>query len=71
MKAVRVRARVRSTDQVQPTARGNTGVYIFPKGYSLKVNAVAWLEFKLSYYDVAIHHISHYVRPPPQKWFLV
>ena len=28
---------------------------------SSKVNVIAQLEFELAYYDVAVHHVSHYV----------
>ena len=30
-------------------------VHTFPKGFGLKVN-IAWLEFKIAYYDVAVQH---------------
>ena len=29
-------------------------------GISPKVNVIAWLEFELAYYDIAIEHVSHY-----------
>ena len=32
----------------------------FPKSISLKVNVIAWLEFELTVYKVAVQHISHY-----------
>ena len=35
------------------------GVHAFPKGISLKVNVIAWLEFELTYYDVTVQHVSH------------
>ena len=35
------------------------GVYTFPKGISMKVNAVTWLAFEPAYYDVTLQHISH------------
>ena len=28
---------------------------------SPKVNIIAWLEFELAYYNVAVQHISHYI----------
>ena len=31
----------------------------FPKCISLKMNIVAWLEFELANYNVAIQHIRH------------
>ena len=54
------------------------GVHTFPKGISPKVNVLAQLEFELTYYDVAVQHISHYAMstptqnttgtPPPTKY---
>ena len=38
---------------------GYNGVHAFLKDISLKVNTIAWLEFELAYYDVAVRHISH------------
>ena len=32
------------------------GVQAFPKGISLKVNVIAWLEFELTHYDVAVQY---------------
>ena len=42
------------------------GVHTFPKGISLKVKAIVWLEFELAYYDstyysVGVQYISHNV----------
>ena len=39
--------------------------HVFPKGINLKVNAVARLEFELSYYDTTISHVSHYITETP------
>ena len=36
-------------------------IYTFPKDISPKMNVIAWLEFELADYDVAVQHISHYV----------
>ena len=44
----------------------NKGVHTFPKGICPKVNVIAWLEFKLAYYDSAVHRFNHYTtRTPP------
>ena len=32
---------------------------------SPKVNIIAWLEFKLAYYDVTVQHINHYTTENP------
>ena len=32
----------------------------FSKGINPKVNIIAWQEFELIYYDVAVQHINHY-----------
>ena len=34
-------------------------VHAFPKGISLKVNAVVQLEFELAYDDIADEYVSH------------
>ena len=34
--------------------------HTFPKGISPKVNVIAWLEFELVYYNVALEHIRYY-----------
>ena len=31
----------------------------FPRGISSKIIEIAQLEFELSYYDVAVQHVSH------------
>ena len=33
---------------------GDKGIQDFPKGISPKVNVIAWLEFELTHYDVAV-----------------
>ena len=38
-------------------------IHTFTSGISLKVNGMAWLEFKLAYYYIAGRHLSHYVTP--------
>ena len=38
------------------------GIHTFPKGISLKVNAIMLLEFELAYYNVTAQHVSHYTR---------
>ena len=46
-------------------------VYTFLKGISLKVNVIAWQEFKFIYYDVAVQHVSYYAMEtshPEMKW---
>ena len=41
-------------------------VHTFPKGICLKVNVIAWLEFKLTYDDSAVQWFNHYTtRTPP------
>ena len=35
-------------------------VHTFPKGISVKVNAIAWLVFGLTYNDVPAQHVSQY-----------
>ena len=32
---------------------------------SFKMNAIAWLEFELAYYDVTVQDISHYTMKSP------
>ena len=39
---------------------------IFSKGISLKVNVVAWIEFELTHFKVAIQHFSHYAKGTPK-----
>ena len=42
------------------------GVHTFPKGVCLKVNIIARLEFKLTYYDSTVPRFNHYtMRTPP------
>ena len=36
------------------------GVHTFPKGICPRVNVIARLEYKLMYYDSAVHHFNHY-----------
>ena len=36
-------------------------VHTIPKGISPKVNVIAWLGFKLAYYDVAVQNVGHYI----------
>ena len=44
------------------------GVHTFPKGICPKLNVIAWLEFKLAYYDSADQCFNHYItRAPPAK----
>ena len=38
----------------------NKEVHTFPKDISPKMNVIERLEFELSYYDAAVHHVSHY-----------
>ena len=43
------------------------GVHTFPKGICPKVNVIAQLEYKLAYYDSAVHRFNHYtMRTPPR-----
>ena len=43
------------------------GVPTFPMGICLKVNVIAQLEFKLTYYDSAVQHFNYYTtRTPPE-----
>ena len=39
-------------------------VHTFSKGICPKVNVIAWLEFKIACYDVAVQHISDYAMRP-------
>ena len=32
----------------------------FPKGIFPKENIIAWVEFELTSYDIAIQHVRHY-----------
>ena len=43
------------------------GVHTFPKGISLKVTIIAWMEFELTFYNVTVQHVSHDTTgtPPP------
>ena len=41
------------------------GVHAFPKGIGPKVNALARLEFELTYHDVAVQNVCH--PPPPHR----
>ena len=41
------------------------GVHAFPKDISLKLNVIAWLEFKL---DVIVQHVNQYATETPQTW---
>ena len=50
------------------------GVNTFPKGISLKVNAIAQLDIKLVYYDVTVQHVSPYATETfrlEQKYFWI
>ena len=38
---------------------GDWEAHAFPNGIRPKVNALAWLEFELAYYDVAVQDFSH------------
>ena len=37
---------------------GNLRIHTFPKGVSLKVNVIAWLEFELTYFKAPVQHFS-------------
>ena len=39
-------------------------MHIFPKGIRPKVN-IAWLEFELSYFEVAVQSFGYYVKDTP------
>ena len=45
-----------SRGTIQPKAGGDKSVHAFQKGISLKVNIIAWLEFELTYHDIAVQH---------------
>ena len=45
-------------DTVQPIAGENKGFILFSKCISPKMNIIAWLEFELTHYDVAVQHVS-------------
>ena len=40
--------------------RNKGGFISFPRSMSLKLSVIMWLEFELTYYDVAVQHFSHY-----------
>ena len=43
-------------------------VHTFPKGICPQVNVIARLEYKLAYYDSAVHRFNHYAtRTPPRS----
>ena len=47
----------------------DTGVHTFPKGICPKVNVIARLEYKLMYYNSAVHRFNHYTtRTPPRNY---
>ena len=47
-------------------------VHTFPKGICPKINIIARLEFKLAYYDSAVHHFNYYTtRTPPNASILL
>ena len=43
-------------------------VHTFPKGICPKVNAIAWLEFELSYYNSIVHPFNPIGTPPARVW---
>ena len=43
-------------------------VHAFPKSITLKVNLIARLEFELTYYNVAVQHISNYATSTLLNW---
>ena len=46
-----------------PHCRGDKDVHTFPKGFSLKVNVIVWLEL-----EPIVHHLSHYtIKTTPHK----
>ena len=42
------------------------GVHNFPNGICPKVNIIVQLEFKLAYYNPAVHRFNHYTTRTPQ-----
>ena len=48
---------------------GDKRVDNFPKSISPKLNAQAWLEFELVYFDVIVQHNSHCVREDTSAYF--
>ena len=42
---------------------GNKEVHAFLKTANLEVKIIAWLEFGLVYYNVAVQYISHDITP--------
>ena len=44
---------------------GDKGIYTFPKGVSLRVNMIAWLEFEFAYFEAAVRHFDFYATPTP------
>ena len=49
---------------------GDKRLLVFPKGICLKVNLIAWPEFKLTYFNTTVQHFSHYTRwtLPTNSW---
>ena len=41
----------------------------FPRGISLKVNAIVQLEFKLGYYNATIQYVSYYTIKTPSTTY--
>ena len=48
---------------------GDEGVHTFPKGISLKVNIIAWLEIKFAYLKTTVQYFTHW-SPLRIVWFL-
>ena len=48
-----------SNDTILSISEKDKGFHAFTKSISLKVNVIAWLEFELTYYDIAVKHVNH------------
>ena len=42
--------------------------HTFPKGFSLKMNLIVRLEFKLAYFEAAVQYLSHYATKTPLEY---
>ena len=49
-----------NSETIQTTDGEEGEIHILPKGINPKGNVIAWLEFELAYYDIAVEQVSHY-----------
>ena len=57
----------------KPSLLKDRCVIILPiaRGKSQKVNIIAWLAFKLIYYNLTVQHVSHYATGTPHPYICV